>query len=205
MARYKLLQIAGLFLAGLAFTAATTKADTTYTYTGNPYNFCDGTYVCTGTSPAMQITFDVASGTVLNNLSLTDISADITSFSITDGQSAPLTILQGPPNGVEIGTDASGNIISWSITDSDLAFTPFLRIRSFFSGNLPGMSGDISTIFISNGQSFMSGDGGAFPLGTWTATGVPEPSSVPLLGIGILALTGLKFKRGRQTPDGVSL
>ena len=44
-------------------------AGTVYTYTGNPYTDCTGTYVCTGTSPALSLTFDTPlTGTQLDNL-----------------------------------------------------------------------------------------------------------------------------------------
>jgi hypothetical protein len=42
------------------------RADTIYTYTGNPYTSVGGTYATQ--SPFLSITFDVASGTPLDNL-----------------------------------------------------------------------------------------------------------------------------------------
>jgi hypothetical protein len=94
------------------------RADTVYTYTGNAYSFCDGTYVSTGVivnnvcgGPyALSVKFDVQAGTHLHNLVMNtaadynllhggqmapapvgDITAAVSTFSFTDGTGFSVT------------------------------------------------------------------------------------------------------------------
>ena len=77
------------------------RADTTYMYTGNAYTLCDGSYTSSGglsscIQPyALTLTFDTTlSGSELEGFE-GDITADLTSFSITDG--GDLSINQTDP------------------------------------------------------------------------------------------------------------
>jgi hypothetical protein len=95
-------------------------ADTIYTYTGNPYTLCDGLYYCSGTSPALSITFDVPlAGDQLDKLPYGP--APFSSFSITDGTGLYITQANAvepgiiPPMDFEIATDPTGAITDWSI------------------------------------------------------------------------------------------
>jgi len=119
------------------------RADTTYTYTGNPYNFCSGTYAPGGMSNAcsnpyaLSITFHTTlSGNQLDNLVLNstqdiasahcsgcvgiaDISGNLTgyvsSFSITDGSGFSITQADTVNYGFDVTTDNNGNILEWFI------------------------------------------------------------------------------------------
>jgi hypothetical protein len=58
--RTRFLALAGLLaLLCLALLQVPTQADSVYSYTGNAYTTCEGSYSCTGTTPAMTITFDM--------------------------------------------------------------------------------------------------------------------------------------------------
>ncbi len=83
------------------------RADT-YTYTGAAYTSCEGTFTCTGTAPQQTATFTFKDGTQLNNLPLTDVSADILSFTYNDGEGALLTQISTVSPILQIATDASG-------------------------------------------------------------------------------------------------
>ena len=92
--------------------APSAKASTIYTYTGNAYTACGGTY-CSGGPYALSVTFTTTlTGSSLANLPYTDISATITSFSFTDGSGLSVhSNLQS----LAISTNAAGNISTWLI------------------------------------------------------------------------------------------
>ena len=118
------------------------EADTEFTYTGLPYNFCAGTYAPGGINDvcsqpyALSLTFDTTlSGSQLDNLTLTstvcrsgpcigtpltsptggDLTSYVTSFSFADGSGFLLTQANATQYNFDITTDSSGNIQSWAI------------------------------------------------------------------------------------------
>ena|SRR5437773_8859500 len=167
--------------------APSAQADTVYTYTGNDYTTCGGTY-CTGGPYALSATFATTlTGSALDNLPFTNITATITSFKFTDGSGLTLDntndLVLGSPD-IEISTNASGNIVAWfagaytfpattqmqTNWDSPFSFFP----GADFSETTPSFAGDFGFI-------------GSDP-GTWrmVSTATPEPSTFLLLATGLL-------------------
>ena len=177
-----------LFAMGLAPTA---KAGTIYTYTGNAYTTCGGTY-CTGGPYALSVAFTTTlTGSSLVNLPYTDISATITSFSFTDGSG--LTI-HSNLQFMDISTNASGNISTWltgacgatcntqmqTNWNSPVGFNP----GADFSETTPNFAGSYGIVLANPG--------------TWVASSsIPEPSTFVLLAGGLLVLGTVRARRAR--------
>jgi hypothetical protein len=141
------------------------KADTVYTYTGNPYSYCGGTYTCTATGPFLSITLDV-----IDNLTLyssgSDIAGDLSAFSFTDGAGVSITEANASTLSVSIGTEASGNSTSWDVTAITNTAAPLFEYAASESP-YPEESSQIvaheygTLIGLSEGDNFG-------PIGTWT-------------------------------------
>jgi hypothetical protein len=190
------------------------RADTLYTYTGNPYTFCDGTY---GTPPhcsagALSVSFST-SGPLD---SVTDFSVPLSDLiKVTDSLAVTIT----PANEAEfqllIDTSASGAITQWSLiagtenagieygaascfaTDSKiLAGTGCVDVGPGTGDNPEGSA----VITASNGDHTADGSPtlGTLTAADWTFVSTPEPSSLFLLGIGLASLMGVAFFRKRQ-------
>lgn len=165
-------------------------ADTIYNYTGaNFTTFYNGSVhpsiVCT---PLCSVSGSFTVSTALAaNLSNVTITPD--SYSFTDGLSTN-TNLNSTVDNFEISTDASGNIIAWTIyTQINKNLTPCTDneygIYTSTNHDLGEISGDLCTSpYDQYAQSFTSG--------TWTesstATETPEPAGLALLGSGLLGL-----------------
>jgi hypothetical protein len=95
--------------------ASTASADTTYTYTGNPFTSFGGSYQC---APVCRIT---GSFTVTAELPVNTVTVVTpTSFSFTDGLKtfATTSVVPSSPQlawRVEVATDVQGHITSWSL------------------------------------------------------------------------------------------
>lgn len=169
------------------------RADT-YTYTGAAYASCEGTFTCTGTAPQQTATFTFKDGTQLRNLPLTDVSADILSFSYNDGEGAPLTQISTISPILQIATDANGNVTSWILQALDLSFVGSdILVRSLFSENVPGEFGDLS----SASDRTMEGFGFSIVAGTWSKYPVttPESGSGTMAVFAFIILCGFKWQR----------
>jgi len=162
-----------------AIAAPTAKAGTTYTYAGNPYNTCSGTY-CTGGPYALSVTFTTTlTGSALASLPLTDITATITSFTITDGSGLIInTVISGTTNykDFQIATDASGNLVGWFINGCLNSCNTQMQTN----WNTPGFSFQPGEDFSETSPSFSGSYGDIYDdPGTWTSqTGaVMQPNS----------------------------
>ena len=197
------------------------RAGTEYTYTGNSYNFCVGTYAPSGINNvcpnpyALTLTFDTTlKGHALDNLTLAtgNISADITSFSFGDGSGFSLTQTGATNFSVDIATNSHGKIVSWIISAQDYPANgtgPFSQALTE-SGYGLGAIADNTLLESYDGTSAgteLNGNftevGGGFADSTqppyqisgaanWT---VPEPSGIVLLATGLLGLLAFAAKR----------
>ncbi|MGA9568799.1 MAG: PEP-CTERM sorting domain-containing protein [Candidatus Acidiferrales bacterium] len=186
------------------------RAGTIYAYTGNTYTTCIGTYASSGTtcagSYALSLTFDVMAGTSLANLAPgTDITSDVSSFSFTDGAAlslTPLTNANATGFDFQIGTNASGEITSWLINAD---FIPFLNGTELSAETLSDAPVLVDQTFVEqleDGAAVSEGVGSSYTLGNWTMTvtptPMPEPSSLLLVGFGLLGLLALAARSKRH-------
>jgi hypothetical protein len=118
-------------LAALLFIAtALARADSIqYTISNDVYNMCSGPY-CSGGPYSLAVTFDVPSGTNVDNLTFTqgplntgtggNIEPYITSFILSDGTGFQITNSTVTGNDFfNIATDGSGNLTAWYINVSN--------------------------------------------------------------------------------------
>src|ERR1039458_81459 len=120
--RARLLLSIGLLCLLCVGLPGSLRADTVYTYTSNdfPVSLCFGEF-CSGTTPTLTITFNVVSGTPLDNLPQngtagTDITSDISSWSITDGVGLFIDSTNAGLDDFQVGTNAYGDITAWDIS-----------------------------------------------------------------------------------------
>lgn len=187
------------------------QADTIYTYTGDPYSACGGTYTCNGTTPFLTVTIDVVAGTPLDNLTFgapgSDISADVSSYSFTDGTGLDITSCNGSGPLLfvaTVGTNASGAITTWAIGCNEAVGPGGVLWIASTNGNPAGCEDASETIPQPTGTA---GSGYGYGCGTWTMesttappTNTPEQSSCVLLSTGLLCLLGLAARSKCHAP-----
>ena len=163
--------------------APSAMADTIFTYTGNNYASCGGTY-CSGGPYALSVTFDTTMmGSALDNLPLTNIAATITSFKFSDGSGLTLNKSSAASSNIEIATNASGNVTAWFV--GAYANSANTQMQT----NLNSPFGPISGADFSETTAFFAGNYGIVGTpGTWTVSGVPEPETYAMMlaGLGLL-------------------
>ena len=214
---YRKLRLAGLVLVCSVVAigwARPAMADTVYSYTGQADEFCYGSYnTASCDTYSITGTFDTTlSGAALDNLTgYTIPSADITSFSFTDGFETTLTQATAPSSQFFIKTDGSGDITSWVVALVSVP-TPSTGVENGVEAivlqndvNVQDASGDgvdytcVASPDPPGDCSFYLYDGGFSPLGgagKWSApVDTAEPSSLLLLGIGVAGLAAMTFRR----------
>jgi hypothetical protein len=181
--------ICSLFAFGFAPSA---KADTVYTYTGQPFAFFEGLTCPPICGITGSFTLPVA---LADNLALQIITPS--SFSFTDGLTTITnTSVGGGSPLFLVGTNAAGQIYLWRISltlfpSSGDAGDHF----AFFIGYAHGGIGDNSLFADSEFLTAFNGSPGAWSSST---TATPEPSSVLLLAGGLTSLLGFRRKRPSQ-------
>jgi hypothetical protein len=171
-----------LVMIGLAQSA---KADTIYTYTGNPFNkFSAPQFAC---PPICNIS---GSFTLANGLgpdfgsppfgfdTITPLSYDFTDGvnSFTESNSTILFF--------SIGTDINGIPDAWNIAFQESPSSPLLIIRTSF---YPSFAEDATFI----GQGAPSAAEIANSPGSWTVKSVPEPPAFLMFETGLLGLAAM--------------
>ncbi|MGB6430588.1 MAG: hypothetical protein WBF06_08375 [Candidatus Acidiferrales bacterium] len=206
--RAKLIFSVGLLGLLCVMLPGSLRADTTYTYTGQDYNTCGGTY-CSGGPYALSITFDTTLTVAqLESQTGDDITADISSFSFTDG-SANDIILPGNETSYDfdITTNSSGDIEAYSIVGlitplgetgqfyEDFASFSTATGQEDFSQNYAEIS-DVEQGITNYGLNESYTASGYATLGSWSAPATTgEPSMPLLLGIGLMSLVALAARR----------
>jgi hypothetical protein len=171
------------------------RADTVYSYTGNPFTngvtqFGGLTSLPFGpftASDSVSGSFTVATplGPALHLVTFTPAS-----FSFTDGVDT-LTNLNSTLSSFEqVSTDVSGNIVDWHI------FARLVGGNNAFIDTNDIMGGGADEGAETDNQGHFVGAGNLNDPGKWTvSTTVPEPSSLLLLASGAIGLAGVLRKR----------
>ena len=197
------------------------RAGTEYTYSGNAYNFCVGTYAPSGINNlcpnpyALTLTLDTSlTGSALDNLTLGtgNITADITSFSFGDGSGFSLTQADATNFSVDIATDSNGKIVSWVIPAQDYPASGTGPFSQALTESGYGLGAFADNTFLESYDGTSAGTelngnftevGGGFADSTqppyqisgaanWT---VPEPSRIVLIAAGLLGLLAFAAQR----------
>lgn len=173
-----------LLSVSLVLLSTPALANVIYQYQGNTFDQIfdedppTGTY---DTTMSVAGSFELAAP-LGADLGFQSISASVLSFSFSDGRR---TITESTPGGslsVFVATDGSGDVAAWSIEVLDAQRAGILM------SSAGGSVADEASFAGSGGFDF----GLATSPGTWTV--VPEPSTAPLLGLG-LSVLGLRRRR----------
>lgn len=180
---------AALFCFLLTFCmAASVKADSTYSYVSPTLDTFAGTGACPPNCNIL-ITMTLVEPLPPNLMQDIGSSGDTfpLSFSFTDGTNT-WTNHNTVDDGFSFDTDSSGNITYFDA----YADGPNSTVYAYYQGSS-------NTTQIGSGtatyDAYLSGVGA--PGGTWTLekpASTPEPSSLMMLGVGLLGLAGLALK-----------
>jgi hypothetical protein len=190
--------LATLGTVALLAPLTTSAVPTIYSYEGAPYtSFEDGNRTEVSYTAGMRITGSILLDDALPpSFPLQTVNSMIATYTFNDGR---VTYAPGANNvaRVALGTDAAGEIDTWSIT-----------VNNGLVDNTPGFSGLAHTEGLPCG-GISSCDFAAFAVlaigtdsatsfvpGTWTVTAVPEPSQYVLSVIG-LVLIGIALRGGK--------
>jgi hypothetical protein len=183
----------------MAFCAVSAKADTTYTYTGNPFQIiqCIAPLTdCVGSSIDGSFTLASRLGDNLNNAFVNPKSFSFEGDGLINSN---LNVASGTLPKFQFSTNAVGQIEGWSVLlygvqhgpfgEQDVEFESFnnpsgILCRCFPLGSDDGIFESIGGLSLNFG-----------PPGTWAVSGAPEPASGTLLIAGLVGLAGLALKK----------
>lgn len=174
-----------LLLSGLAACILTLPSMAspvyTYTYTGNLFEAASSPYNMT--TDAVDGSFSLSSP-LGDNLVDDSITASISSYSFTDGvQTFSSSSSPATEETFEVSTSATGAIIAWSVSLGGPADAN--SVSTFTSEDV----GELDEGFDGYGDNI--GDPGTWAESVSSGGGgspVPEPGSVSLIGLGLLAI-----------------
>jgi hypothetical protein len=167
-------------LVTILLVAFASSADATvmYEYTGNPFTFVLSPYA----------TSDFVSGSFTVNDPLpasSSVSPIPLSFSFSDGLQT-LTDASVTASTFSFSTDAQGNFTGW--------FVQLLNGTSYgiFTGTIAG--------FLDQGTSLDAYATNTQARGSWTMSVIPEPSTLPLVTLGLLGIaSGARLRRALES------
>jgi hypothetical protein len=171
-----------LLLFALVILTAAGRADTIYTYTGNPLNqdISQGNGYCHGCSIGIVLDFANPLAPNLALQTVTPVSYTFSAGGTTVTNATPFWNLISS----QISTDSLGNIVMW-----DLTVFRAQESLGISSRNFPGVITDLDE----SGSTLKMSSFNQNNPGSWTASSsspVPEPSSMLLLGVGLIGGIG---------------
>ena len=195
--------LAAILLVCIVSPAA--KADTVYTYTGQPFTFINQPH-----KPGDRVTGSFTMADPLPS-NLTDATIEPVAFSFTDGvntfSSSLLDYYGNPLSGdfLSFFTDAQGNITRYAVF-LNYTFSPgdppsYLEMKNdpLIDGRVEGMGDEAGIELPSIDIASSNFVAGAFTTQEAVPSSVtPEPSSIALLGTGVVGVVGLLRKRLRR-------
>jgi len=199
---------------GASVTSASFAQSTTYTYRGNPYNTCGGTY-CIGGPYDLSIELSTTlTGGALANLPFTDITSSIASFAISDGSGLIINNHDAFAKDFSISTDASGNILTWLIESCGSSCNIQMQTNWHSpSSFVPGADFSETTGSFAGSFGFLSNDPGTWSTSSTASAADPVaqiprfsgssscPALIPATQVSVTA-SGLAYSRPTQTFNG---
>lgn len=171
-------------VAAFCVSSLAARADTVYNYVGQNFTFATVPYT---TSDRVTGSFTVATPLAAN---LSNYSFSPESFTFSDGVQT-LTQAQYETVGTfaNFSTDANGNITQYGVLIFNQISQDLISLSNDSNGHADGAVGDVGSAASSAAGSF-SQQATVMP-----AAVTPEPSSILLLGSGMLGVVGMLRKR----------